>query len=68
MLLNLFSSLLIAAWLVVIAVISIQNVTDVSLHFLVFESINIPVGVVMAMSVAAGIVAQPLLFSLFKGR
>jgi len=68
MLLNLFSSLLIAAWLVVIAVISIQNVTDVSLHFVVFESIKIPVGVVMAMSVAAGIIAQPLLFSLLKSR
>lgn len=57
-----------AAWLILIAVISIQNVTDVSLHFLVFESIKMPTGVIMAFSAAVGMIAQPLLFALFRIR
>ena len=66
MLLKLLSSLIMSAWLVFIAVISIQNVTDVSLHFLVFESIKMPVGVVIAFSAAVGMIAQPLLFSVLR--
>jgi len=66
MLFNLLSSILIAFWIVLFAVLSIQNIADVTLHFLVFESIKIPVGVVMALSVAAGILVQPFLISFLR--
>ncbi len=66
--LSFISSLLIAAWIILIAVLSIQNVTDVSLRFLVFESIRMPIGVVLAISAAVGMIAQPLLFSIFRVR
>ncbi|MEI6380032.1 MAG: hypothetical protein WCO81_03980 [Cyanobacteriota bacterium ELA615] len=45
---------------------SIQNVADVTLHFLSFESIKIPVGVVMALSLSVGIIVQPLLISILS--
>ncbi len=66
MLFNLLSSLVIALWVVLMSVMSIQNVADVTLHFLSFESIKIPVGVVMSLSLAVGIIAQPLLISVLS--
>jgi uncharacterized integral membrane protein len=66
MLFNLLSSLIIALWIVLISVMSIQNVADVTLHFLSFESIKIPVGVVMALSLSVGIIVQPLLISILS--
>lgn len=59
------TSLLVAFWIGVISIIVIQNFTPVALKFLVFQSIDIPVGIVLAFSVGAGIVGtaivQPLL-------
>ncbi len=66
MLFNLLSSLIIALWIVLISVMSIQNVADVTLHFLSFESIKIPIGVVMALSLSVGIIVQPLLISILS--
>jgi lipopolysaccharide assembly protein A len=66
MLFNLLSSLILALWIVLISVMSIQNVADVTLHFLSFESIKIPVGVVMALSLSVGIIVQPLLISILS--
>jgi uncharacterized integral membrane protein len=51
-----FSSLLVAAPAVAVAVISAQNVTRVSLQFLGFQSIQLPVGIVLAISVGVGLV------------
>ena len=61
----LLTSFLLAAWISAIAILAIQNFSPVSLRFLGFQSIEIPVGLVLAFSVALGIlgtaIAQPLL-------
>ncbi|MBD2020867.1 DUF1049 domain-containing protein [Leptolyngbya sp. FACHB-36] len=65
------TSLLVAFWIGVISIIVIQNFTPVALKFLVFQSIDIPVGIVLAFSVGAGIVGtaivQPLLVDVSSG-
>lgn len=53
---NLLTSLIIAGWISAIAILSIQNFTPVSLKFLSFETIQLPVGIVLAFSVAVGVV------------
>ena len=67
----LLTSLLLSAWIGAIAILAIQNFTPVSLRFLGFQSIEIPVGLVLAFSVGLGVlgtaIAQPLLgFSSFQ--
>ena len=61
---NFFILVIIAVWVVAIALISVQNATPVSLRFLVFQSIQIPFGLMLAFSVAVGLlitaVLQPL--------
>lgn len=61
---NLLTSLVVACWVVAIAILSVQNATPVSLKFLTFESIQLPVGLVLAFSAGAGIIGialtQPL--------
>ncbi|MFB2934703.1 lipopolysaccharide assembly protein LapA domain-containing protein [Aerosakkonemataceae cyanobacterium BLCC-F154] len=57
--------LILAVWMMAIAILSVQNATPVTLKFLAYESIRLPVGVVLAFSAAAGaivgaIVALPL--------
>jgi len=44
-----------------IAIISVQNATPVSLRFLTFESIQIPVGLVLAFCVAVGMIVMSIL-------
>ena len=51
---NLIISLIIGFWLILVAVFSIQNVTLVSLQFLIFKSIQIPVGVLLSFCLAGG--------------
>ena len=46
--------LVMALWLVAIAILSVQNATLVSLSFLNLQSIQIPIGVVLGVSVAMG--------------
>jgi len=62
---TLFTSLLVATWVGAIAILAVQNFTPISLRFLAFQSIQIPVGLVLAFSVGLGLVgaaiAQPLL-------
>jgi uncharacterized integral membrane protein len=61
---NFLILLIIAVWVVAIALISVQNATPVSLRFLGFQSIQIPFGLILAFSVAVGLlgtaVLQPL--------
>ncbi|MBS3026570.1 MAG: DUF1049 domain-containing protein [Dolichospermum sp. DET50] len=63
-LVNFLISLILAVWVVAIALISVQNATPVSLRFLGFQSIQIPFGLMLAFSVAVGLlgtaVLQPL--------
>jgi uncharacterized integral membrane protein len=57
-------SVVIAVWVIAIALISVQNATLVRLKFLSFQSIQIPVGLVLAFCVGLGLVGitvlQPL--------
>lgn len=60
-------SLIVALWIGAIAILSVQNFTPVSLNLLAFQSIEIPVGLVLAFSVGIGgvgmAIAQLLLTS-----
>ncbi|MBD2345089.1 LapA family protein [Anabaena subtropica] len=56
-----FTSLVIAIWVVAIAIISVQNATPVSLKFLIFQSVQIPVGLVLAFSSGIGLMAMAVL-------
>ncbi|EDZ93125.1 conserved hypothetical protein [Limnospira maxima CS-328] len=51
------TSLILAVAIAAVAILSVQNATPVSLQFMIFESINIPVGVVLAFSLAIGLIA-----------
>jgi uncharacterized integral membrane protein len=51
---NLLTSLVLAGWIAAIAIFSIQNITLVSLKFVRLETIQMPVGVVLAFSVGVG--------------
>jgi len=65
---SLLSSLIMATLLVAIAIFSIQNIQDVSLKFLTFESINIPVGILLAFASAVGMLLGALIPVLFSRR
>jgi uncharacterized integral membrane protein len=64
---NLILALLMAAWLGAIAVFSIQNIREVSLKFLMFESIQLPVGVLLSFCVGLGLVIGSLAPLLWQG-
>jgi uncharacterized integral membrane protein len=62
---TLIISAILAVWIMAIAILSVQNATPVTLKFLAYESIRLPVGVVLAFSAAGGaivgaIIAIPL--------
>ncbi|NEQ66912.1 MAG: DUF1049 domain-containing protein [Symploca sp. SIO1B1] len=63
---NLLSSVIVAGWLGAIALLSIQNIKLVSLRFLYFESIELPVGLVLAFSVALGIIGGAMVLPLWQ--
>ncbi|HIK36910.1 MAG: lipopolysaccharide assembly protein LapA domain-containing protein [Geminocystis sp.] len=58
---RLFISIIISFWLLLLPVLSIQNITPVSLKFLVFESISLPVGVLLSFTVAFGFIVGSFL-------
>ncbi|WGV25438.1 LapA family protein [Halotia branconii] len=60
------TSLVIAIWVVAIAIISVQNATPVSLKFLTFQSIQIPVGLVLAFSAGIGLIGMAVLQPLWS--
>ncbi|HAC63744.1 MAG TPA: DUF1049 domain-containing protein [Cyanothece sp. UBA12306] len=64
---NLITSLIIAFWLGAIAIFSIQNITEISLKFLVWQSIKLPVGVLLAFSIGGGLILGVLLIPLLTG-
>lgn len=55
------ASLILTAWVIGAAILSVQNATPVSIKFLVFQSIQMPVGIVLAFSVGVGIIAAILI-------
>ena len=58
---NLLTSLVLTVWVVAIAILSVQNATPVSLKFLTFESIELPVGLLLAFCAGVGIIGMALL-------
>jgi uncharacterized integral membrane protein len=52
---------IIAAWIAAIAILSVQNFTPVTFQFFTFQSIQIPVGIVLAFAVGLGAVGMALL-------
>lgn len=58
---NLLISIIVAFWVMAIALLSVQNAAPVSLKFLTFQSIQIPVGLLLAFSAGVGIVGMALL-------
>jgi len=65
---SLIISLILVLWILATSILSIQNATPVILKFLTYESIRLPVGIVLAFSAAAGaiigaFIALPLLSS-----
>ena len=63
---NLLTSLVLASWVMAIAILSVQNAAPVSLKFLTFESIQLPVGLVLAFSAGVGIIGMALIQPLWS--
>ncbi|MDB9514802.1 lipopolysaccharide assembly protein LapA domain-containing protein [Kamptonema animale CS-326] len=63
---HLLISVVVATSVSAIAILSVQNATPVSLNFLFFQSIEIPVGVVLALSATAGILGGAILQPLWS--
>ena len=59
-------SFLVAILASAISIISVQNAAPVSLNFILFKSIQMPVGLVLAMSISAGLMVAALLQPLWN--
>lgn len=59
-LINLLTSFILALSVAAVAILAVQNAAPVSVKFLVFQSIQIPVGVVLAFTAAIGTVIGSL--------
>ncbi|NET24880.1 DUF1049 domain-containing protein [Okeania sp. SIO1I7] len=54
-------SIILALWVSGIAIFSVQNSTEISLRFIAFQSIDMPVGVILAFSVSVGVIISSIL-------
>jgi uncharacterized integral membrane protein len=63
---NLLTSLILAGWIGAIAILAIQNFTLVSVKFLAFESIQLPIGIVLAFSAGIGLIGGALVPALWQ--
>ncbi|PSP18143.1 MAG: DUF1049 domain-containing protein [Cyanobacteria bacterium QS_8_64_29] len=57
---SLLSSLILAAWVALFAVLSIQNVDALTLRFLMFRTVELPLGVAMAFAFGIGAIVGTL--------
>lgn len=69
---NKFSSFLISIilgfFLIIFSIFSIQNITLVSLKFFIFQSINLPIGIILSLTFSLGILLGNILpFLFFSG-
>lgn len=58
---NFVASVIMALWVSAIALVSVQNATPVTLRFLMFRSVQIPIGLLMGFSASIGMVGTALL-------
>ncbi len=62
---NLLTAFIFAAWIAIIAVFSIQNITPVSLKFFNLQTVEAPIGIWLTFSISIGIIAAvaiPIIF------
>ena len=59
-------SFLVAILASAIGIISVQNAAPVSLNFIFFKSIQVPVGLLLAMSISVGLIVAALLQPLWN--
>ncbi|MGL5080524.1 MAG: lipopolysaccharide assembly protein LapA domain-containing protein [Microcoleaceae cyanobacterium] len=62
---SILTSLILAGWVSTMAILAIQNATPIALKFLTFQSIQVPIGLVLAFSVSLGAIAGAILPLLF---
>lgn len=62
------TSLIVAIWVSAIAVVAIQNATPVSLRILNIQSVEIPIGLVLAFSASLGMMGASLGLGLWQSR
>ncbi len=68
---NLLTSIVLATWIGAIAILSIQNITPVALQFLGYQTIEMPIGIVLAFSVGVGAIGgaiAPVLWQIAGGQ
>ncbi|MBF2008995.1 LapA family protein [Chlorogloeopsis fritschii PCC 9212] len=58
---TLVTTIVIAVWVVAIAILSVQNATPVSLRFITFQSIQLPVGLLLAFCAGVGMIGMALI-------
>ncbi|HIK16617.1 MAG TPA: LapA family protein [Leptolyngbyaceae cyanobacterium M33_DOE_097] len=61
---SLLLSAIAAIWIAVIAIVSVQNYTPVTLRFFTYQSIQVPLGLVLAFSISFGVLGAALLVPL----
>lgn len=59
--------IILAVWIVAIAIVSVQNATPVAIQFFGLESVELPFGVVLSFCVAGGMLVTAVLLSLLGG-
>ncbi len=58
---NLLTAIILSTCLLLVAAVSIQNVTPLSLRFLTWESVQIPFGIILTAAVAVGLLLGAVL-------
>lgn len=61
------TSFMVAFWIGAIAILAVQNAAPIALKFLFFESIQLPIGVILAFSVVAGLLGAALFKPIAQG-
>jgi len=59
-------SLILSFWIAAIAILSVQNATAVAIQFLWFRSLELPLGVILAFCIGAGLLAVGVLRLLWQ--
>ena len=57
---------IVAFWVSAIALLSVQNAAPVALRFLTFQSVQLPMGLVVAFSAAIGMVGMAIVLPLLQ--
>lgn len=65
---NFISSVMIATWVIAISVLAIQNIQTVSLKFVFWQSIQFPIGILLAICAGIGFIGGSLLPILWQKR